>query len=319
MIDAHGYLLADGATGTELFQRGLTSGEPPEAWNLDQPEKIRSAYGAYVDAGSQLFLTNSFGGTSFRLALHKLDDQVVELNEQAARLARDVADQAMEATPDRRILVAGSMGPSGELLEPMGSMTPAGCSAAFAEQAEGLHRGGADVLWIETMSSLDEAEYAIAGAREASDLPICLTMSFDTAGRTMMGVDGVSAAQLAIGLKIDAIGANCGNNLADTEAAIREMRSVDPDILIISKGNAGIPEWHGTDLHYNGTPEVMAAYAHRARQVGAQIIGACCGSTPAHIAMMRQVLDGDLPVPEVEEVTATTKLVAKKRTSRRRR
>ncbi len=315
LVAERGFLVLDGATGTELFRRGLQSGDPPEAWNVDRPDVITDAYRAYADAGSDLILTNTFGGTRFRLALHKLEDRVVELNATAARLARSVVDD-VKAETDRTILVAGSMGPTGELMEPMGSMSPQACTSAFAEQAEGLAAGGADLLWIETISSLEEGEAAVAGARQACDLPICLTMSFDTAGRTMMGVTGTAAAELATGLGIDAIGANCGNNLADTEAAIRQMREVDSDILIISKGNAGIPEWRGTDLHYDGTPEVMAAYAVRAREAGAQLIGACCGSTPEHIALMRAVLDGDEPVPEVEIVPATTTLVAKPREGR---
>jgi 5-methyltetrahydrofolate--homocysteine methyltransferase len=316
LIAEKGFLVLDGATGTELFRRGLESGNPPEAWNVEQPEVILDAYQAYVDAGSDLFLTNTFGGTRYRLALHKLDERVFELNKVAAELGRQVADRAREEQ-GRTVLVAGSMGPTGELMEPMGSMSMQACTSAFADQAEGLAAGGADVLWIETISSLEEGEAAVAGARSVCDLPICLTMSFDTAGRTMMGVTGAAAAELAARLEVDAVGANCGNNLADTEAAIKQMREANPDILIISKGNAGIPEWRGTELHYNGTPEVMAAYADRARQAGAQLIGACCGSTPEHIGLIRRVLDGDEPVPEVEEITATTTLVAKQRSGRR--
>lgn len=323
LITANGFAVIDGATGTELFRRGLESGNPPEEWNVDRPEVIRDAYQAYVDAGSDIFLTNTFGGTRYRLALHKLEERVLELNEAAARIGREVADGAAVGEKARTVLVAGSMGPTGELLEPMGSMSVEACTSAFAEQAEGLTTGGADLLWIETMSSLEEAEAAVVGARRTSDLPICLTFSFDTAGRTMMGVTGTDAAELAARLDIDAVGANCGNNLADTENAIKQMRAVNADILVISKGNAGIPEWHGTELHYNGTPEVMAAYAHRAREAGAQLIGACCGSTPDHINLMRSVLDGEQPVPEVEEIAATTTLVAKSdrsgRSGRRRR
>lgn len=315
LVTEKGFLVLDGATGTELFRRGLQSGHPPEAWNVDRPDVITEAYRAYADAGSDLILTNTFGGTRYRLALHKLEERVVELNREAARLARSVVDE-VKATTGRTVLVAGSMGPTGELMEPMGSMSAQACEAAFAEQAEGLVAGGADVLWIETISSLEEGEAAVAGARSVCDLPICLTMSFDTAGRTMMGVTGTAAAELATRLDIDAVGANCGNNLADTEAAIAQMREANPDILIISKGNAGIPEWRGTELHYDGTPEVMAAYAARARDVGAQLVGACCGSTPEHIALMRAVLDGEEPVPEVEVVAATTTLVAKPRGGR---
>ena len=319
LVARQGFALIDGATGTELFRRGLGSGDPPEAWNTDEPDKIRSAYRAYVDAGSDVFLTNSFGGTHYRLALHKLDEQVHELNEAAARLAREVADAAMATDTDRTILVAGSMGPTGELLEPMGSMTPQACAAAFAEQAKGLADGGADVLWIETMSSLEEAEAAVLGARTVCDLPICLTMSFDTAGRTMMGVTGTMAAELSIRLGIDAIGANCGANLVDTENAVREIRAAAPDLLVISKGNAGIPQWHGDELRYDGTPEIMAAYANRARDLGAQLIGGCCGSSSEHIALMRAVLDGDATVPEIEEITVETRLAPAERPRRRRR
>ncbi len=319
LVAKAGYALIDGATGTELFKRGLGSGDPPEAWNADHPDRIRSAYEVYVNAGSDIFLTNSFGGTHFRLALHKLDDRVVELNRLGAEIGRQVAEDAMAATPGRIVVVAGSMGPSGELMEPMGSMTPATCTAAFAEQATGLAQGGADILWIETMSSLEEVEAAVNGAREACDLPICVTMSFDTAGRTMMGVTGTDAARTAARLGVDAVGANCGNNLADTEAAVRQMHEIDPNLMLISKANAGIPEWHGTELHYSGTPEVMAAYSARARDLGATIIGGCCGTSAEHIQLMRAVLDGEAPVPEVEEIPTGTQLVEKDRAGGRRR
>jgi len=306
-------LLIDGAMGTELFRRGLGSGDPPELWNVDQPARVQEVHQAYVDAGSDIFLTNSFGGTRYRLALHELQDRVVELNRAAAAIARDVADRS-----PRSVLAAGSMGPTGELLEPMGSMSAAACRSAFAEQAAGLDQGGADLLWIETMSSVEELEAAALGAREVCDLPIIATMSFDTAGRTMMGVTGRAAAELACRLGLDGIGANCGNNLADTEAAVLEMTEAAPDLLVVSKGNAGIPEWQGAELHYSGTPDVMAAYAHRARGLGVRLIGSCCGSTPDHIAHMRRVLDGDEPVPEVEIERATTRIVTRQRRSRRR-
>jgi methionine synthase I (cobalamin-dependent) len=203
----------------------------------------------------------------------------------------------------------------------MGSLTPATCADAFREQAIGLEEGGADLLWIETMSHLDEVAAAVEGARSVSDLPVCATLSFDTAGRTMMGVTGEDAVNRLAEHGVDAIGANCGNNLADTEAALREMRAAHPHVLLISKANAGMPEWHGTELHYSGEPEVMAAHAARQRDAGIQIIGACCGSAPRHLAMMRQVLDGAIPVPEVEFEVATVRQVPKgrKRTGRRSR
>ena len=314
LLSERDVLLVDGAMGTELFTRGLGSGAAPELWNVDHPDRVQAVHDDYIAAGSDIILTNSFGGTSFRLALHKLEDRVVELNKAAAAVARASADGA-----DRQVLVAGSMGPSGELLEPMGSMTPATCTEAFAAQAEGLAAGGADLLWIETMSHLDEVRYAVAGARSVSDLPICATLSFDTAGRTMMGVTGRSAMRELADLGVAAIGANCGNNLADTEAAIAEMHRTNPDVILISKANAGMPEWRGTELHYSGSPEVMAAHADRQRAAGVQVIGACCGSSPEHLAMMRRVLDGSMEPPEVEFEVAVVRQVPKGRARRGRR
>ncbi|MGI9602833.1 MAG: betaine--homocysteine S-methyltransferase [Acidimicrobiales bacterium] len=314
LVADRGVLLVDGAMGTELFSRGLPSGESPERWNIDEPERVQSVHQAYVEAGSDIFLTNSFGGTHFRLALHDLHHQVVEINTAAARIARDVADAS-----ERVVLVAGSMGPTGELLEPMGTMTPETCASAFAEQAEGLAAGGADLLWIETMSSSDELAAAVTGTRRSTDLPIIATMSFDTAGRTMMGVTGRQAAVLAVELGIEGIGANCGNNLADTEAAVTEMLSAAPDLVVVSKGNAGIPEWRGADLYYSGSPALMAAYADRARQLGVALIGACCGSTPDHIAHMRRVLDGVEPVPDISIEAAPERTAGTRRRSGRSR
>lgn len=289
------HLVVDGATGTELFARGLEAGDAPERMNLDKPDAVHALHTAYVDAGSDIILTNTFGGTRYRLALHGLDARVVEINRRAAEHARYVVDNR-----DRRILVAGSMGPTGELLVPLGALEYHDAVDAFADQAQGLTEGGADLLWIETMSSLEEAEAAIEGARRSSDLPIAVTMSFDTAGRTMMGVSGTMAGERFSALGVAAIGANCGNNLADTEAALAEIRAAAPGIPVISKANAGIPEWHGAELSYSGSPDVMAAHAHRVQSDGVQIVGGCCGNTPAHIAAIRGVLDGTLAVPDVE-------------------
>jgi methionine synthase I (cobalamin-dependent) len=311
LLNERGVLLIDGAMGTELFSRGLEAGGAPELWNVEHPDLIVAVHTEYVNAGSDIILTNSFGGTGFRMKLHQLDKRVIELNEAAARVAREAADGG-----DRRVIVAGSMGPTGELLEPMGSLTPATCAAAFAEQAKGLDAGGADVLWIETMSHLDEITGAIEGARSVSDLPICATLSYDTAGRTMMGVTGEEAVSRLAELGVAAMGANCGNNLADTEAATAEMRAKNPDILLISKANAGMPQWVGAELHYSGSPEIMGAHAHRQREAGVQIIGACCGSSPEHLAMMRQVLDGVVEPPEVEFETAVKRAVIKPRERR---
>lgn len=301
LIAERGLLLVDGATGTQLMAAGLEAGDAPERLNLDRPDVVHGLHESYVNVGSDIVLTNTFGGSAYRLMLHKLDDRVTEINREAARHARYVVDQL-----DRKVLVAGSIGPTGELLVPLGSLEPADAAAAFADQARGLSEGGADVLWIETMSSMEEIEAAIDGARSVSDLPIAVTLSFDTAGRTMMGVDGTSAGLRLAELDVAAMGANCGNNLADTEAAVIAMVAVAGDIPVISKANAGIPQWRGAELVYSGTPDVMAAHAHRTHNHhGATIIGGCCGNDPSHLAAMRAVLDGTSPVPDVEHVAAS--------------
>jgi methionine synthase I (cobalamin-dependent) len=278
-------------------------------------ERVQSVHQAYVDAGSDVILTNSFGGTRYRMKLHDLQDRVVELNRAAAQNARAAADAA-----DRPVLVAGSMGPTGELLVPMGNMTYEQCRDAFAEQAQGLIEGGVDVLWVETMSDLNEVKAAVEGARAVSaDIPICATMSYDTRGRTMMGVTGAVMAQELGGLGLTAIGANCGNNLPETEAALAEMHAAMPDLILIAKANAGMPRFEGEKLVYDGTPEVMAAYADRVHQHGVALIGGCCGSGPEHIRMMKQVLTGAIPVPEVAEGVAAEAASTRVRERRVRR
>ncbi len=314
-LQQQGFLVLDGAMGTQLFARGLVSGGSPEAWNVEHPERVQSVHQAYVDAGSDVILTNSFGGTRYRLKLHDLQDRVVELNRAAAQNARVVADAA-----GRPVLVAGSMGPTGELLVPMGNMTYEQCRDAFAEQAQGLIEGGVDVLWVETMSDLNEVKAAVEGARAVSaDIPICATMSYDTRGRTMMGVTGAVMAQELGGLGLTAIGANCGNNLPETEAALAEMHAAMPDLILIAKANAGMPRFEGEKLVYDGTPEVMAAYADRVHQHGVALIGGCCGSGPEHICMMKQVLTGAIPVPEVAEGVAAEAASTRVRERRVRR
>ncbi|MCE2512877.1 MAG: betaine--homocysteine S-methyltransferase [Acidimicrobiia bacterium] len=317
LLAAKGYLVADGAMGTQLFAVGLSAGDPPEAWNVHHAEQVRAIHRAYLQAGADLVVTNSFGGTRFRLALHNLQDRVVELNTAAARNARIEADAEAERT-GRAVLVAGSMGPTGELLEPLGNMSAAGCQAAFAEQAEGLAAGGADALWIETMSDLDEVEAAVRGARSACDLPVTATMSFDTAGRTMMGVTGTELAERLDGLGLAAMGANCGNNVADTESAVIAMVIAAAATPVVSKPNAGVPVWSGDALVYDGTPEVMAAHAYRARAAGVAVIGSCCGSTPAHTAKIAAVLRGDQPPPDVELASPSTTPGTEDRLARRR-
>ena len=313
LIAERGALVVDGATGTQLMAAGLEAGDAPERLNLDRPEVVHGLHESYVNVGSDIILTNTFGGSRYRLKLHKLDDRVVEINREAARHASDVVDPL-----PRRVLVAGSIGPTGELIAPLGELEPGDAVAAFAEQARGLSEGGADLLWIETMSSMEEVEAAVHGARSVSDLPITVTLSFDTAGRTMMGVTGTQAAIGLRELGVAAFGANCGNNLADTEAALAEMVAVAGDTPVISKANAGIPHWHGTELVYSGSPDVMAAHADRTRRAVVTIIGGCCGNDPSHLAAIRGVLDGTLPVPDVDFTPAKRAATATRRRSRRR-
>jgi 5-methyltetrahydrofolate--homocysteine methyltransferase len=277
-------VVLDGAMGTMLMAAGL-SGGAPEEWNVSHPDQIRAVHRDYITAGSRLILTNSFGGTRFRLQGHGLGDRVVELNRAAAEVARAEADAALYP-----VFVAGSMGPTGELMVPFGSLTYEGAREAFAEQARGLAAGGVDVLWVETMSDLNEVKAAVEGARSVSDLPIVATMSFDTNGRTMMGTTPQQAAEVLGQLDLLAMGANCGANLADTEAAVQAMHEAYPQMTIVAKANAGIPRMEGDELIYDGTPEVMGAYARRARAAGARLIGACCGSSAAHIQAIDEAL-----------------------------
>ncbi len=285
LLSERGYLLADGATGTNLFDMGLESGEAPEAWLLEHPDRVQALHQSFVDAGSDIFLTNTFGGTRHRLKLHGLDDQVTSLNRTAARLARGIADEA-----DRPVLVAGSVGPTGELLTPLGKLEKTDAVNSFKEQIEGLVEGGIDLVWIETISAPDELEAAAEAAR-SFDLPVCATMSFDSAGRTMMGLTPRAFASLAADFNLDGFGANCGVGAADLMSSVIGFADATPTQPIIAKANCGIPSYEDGRIVYSGTVEQMAAYAQLARAAGAKIIGGCCGTKPEHIRAMRSALD----------------------------
>jgi 5-methyltetrahydrofolate--homocysteine methyltransferase len=288
LLGERGVLLADGGLGTGLFARGLTSGDSPELWNVEHPERVTSVHRSFVEAGSDIILTNSFGGNRYRLKLHGAEGRVRELNRAAASVARAAAGDAA-----RSVLVAGSIGPTGEILAPLGSLGQDEASEAFAEQAMALAEGGVDVLWIETMSAGQELAAAVAGAMRTG-LPIVTTMSFDTNGRTMMGTTPEAAVDLFRDLptKPVAYGANCGVGPAQllmTLLAMAGRRSGDE--VIVAKGNCGVPVFRDGQIHYSGTPEVMAAYARLARDAGARIIGGCCGTGPEHLVAMRGELD----------------------------
>jgi len=325
-----GWLLADGATGTNLFNMGLEAGEAPELWNEQHPDKVVALYQGSVDAGSDLFLTNSFGGNHARLKLHNAQARVGDLNRIAAEIGREVADRC-----DRVVIVAGSMGPTGEIMEPVGSLSHSVAVEMFHEQAEGLKAGGADILWVETISAREEFLAAAEGLALAN-MPWCGTMSFDTAGRTMMGL--TSRDMVSMVASIDpqplAFGANCGVGASDLLRTLKGFTAQEPDLPLISKGNAGIPKYVDGHIHYDGTPELMAEYAVLARNIGASVIGGCCGTMPEHLTAMRAALEtrsqGEPPsLDEIETIigpfssesdgTGDQATATKRRSSRRRR
>ena len=288
------WLLADGATGSNLFDMGLMSGDAPELWNTEHPERIAALHQSFVDAGADVLLTNSFGGTVYRLKLHNAQSRMAELNTLAAQIARRVADAS-----GRTIAVAGSMGPTGEIMEPIGPLTFDEAKAAFAEQALALKAGGADVLWIETMSSREEVEAAVAGAG-AAGLPIVCTLSFDTNGRTMMGISpsDFSAIEKTLSPRLAACGTNCGVGASEVVACIHNLaQSMGPEVVLVAKGNCGVPQYVDGAICYNGTPEIMAMYARMALDAGARIIGGCCGTSAKHLRAMRDALEQHTPGP----------------------
>jgi len=288
LLNARDWLLADGATGTNLFAMGLESGEPPEFWTTDKPDNIRKLHQGFVDAGSDIILTNTFGCNRHRLKLHKAQARVPELNEKAALLAGEVAENA-----DRPVIVAGSVGPTGEIFEPAGALSYEEGVAAFREQMAALAEGGVDVIWIETMSAEEEVRAAVEAAREvAAGLPVVATMSFDTAGRTMMGVTPARFAELAGALELDAFGSNCGTGAPDLLVAVLKMTEAAPDAVVVAKANAGVPEFVDGEIRYSGTVELAGTYARIALDAGARIIGGCCGNSFDHVRAMHDALVG---------------------------
>ncbi len=306
LLDSRPYLLADGATGTTLFAMGLTAGEAPEFWNAERPDKIAELHRGFVEAGSDIILTNTFGGNRHRLSLNQAEDRVAELNQAAARIARQVADSA-----GRPVVVAGSMGPTGGLFEPYGLLTLEEGKAIFAEQAQALAQGGVDVLWLETLASREEVEAGVAGAA-ITGLPVICTMNFDTNGRTMMGLAPADLAQICgeVTPRPVVYGSNCGAGAADTVACMLNLaKAADPDQTLVAKANCSFPEFvDGAVRYHTSTPELMADYARLSRAAGAQIVGGCCGTVPRHIRAMKQALESDTPGPKPDLDTVVTQL-----------
>lgn len=277
-----GILVADGATGTQLQKAGLPPGAPSELWVLQNPDGVRNLHRSYVKAGSDIILTDTFGGSRHKLARNGLGDQVMEINRQAARLAREIAGD--------KVIVLGDIGPTGELLEPMGPLSYEEAVATFAEQASGLVEGGVDAILIETMSDLNEAKAAVEGVHKATTLPVLVTMSFDTRGRTMMGVKPANAAKELWAMGVTAVGANCGRTLTETFDAVQAMHQAVPDAVLMAKPNAGLPHISDGESTYDVTPDVMAEHATKFADLGVKIFGGCCGSNPDHIKAVAEVL-----------------------------
>ncbi len=271
-------LASDGAMGTMLQERGLTDGGAPELWNVEKPEEIEAVLEAYAAAGAKFITTNTFGATRGRLELHGLADRVFELNQAGAAIARKVADRHPGS------FVMGDIGPSGELMDPMGTLTPESAKELFAEQIKGLVAGGVDAILIETMSDLAEVEAAVEAAKEvAPGMPIIATMSFDTNLRTMMGVKPAMAVTHLSSIGVRIIGANCGRGTDEMRQIAQEMVNARPEgVFIITQSNSGLPKLVGDTFIYEGTPDEMAKYAAEMKEMGVNIVGSCCGSTPAH-------------------------------------
>ncbi|MGD8966726.1 MAG: homocysteine S-methyltransferase family protein [Anaerolineae bacterium] len=276
-------IVADGAMGTMLQTAGLPPGMPPEGWLLQNPGAVVGVHQAYIEAGSDLLLTCTFGATRPRLERSGLGDRVGEINQRAVEVAREAADDGA--------FVAGDIGPLGEFLTPLGTLTYEEAVGIFAEQAAALTKAGVDLLYVETMAALDEVNAAIEGALQAGEgTPVTVTLSFDSHGRTNMGVRPEEAAEALLEWGVNALGANCGATLDMTLGAVETMHQVAPGIPLIVKPNAGKPRLVGDEVVYDATPEDMASYARRFVDLGARIVGGCCGSTPEHIAAIARAV-----------------------------
>ena len=276
-------IIADGATGTMLQAAGLPPGIPPEGWLLDNAEAVLGVHRAYIDAGSELILTCTFGATRPRLERSGLGDRLEEINHRAVEIARKAAGN--------EVFVAGDIGPMGEFLAPLGDLMYQEAVDIFAEQASALVGAKVDVLFIETMAALEEVQAAVEGTLQvANGTPVTATLSFDSHGRTNMGIRPEEAAEALLDLDVDAFGANCGATLDMTLEAVKTMHRLAPETPLIVKPNAGKPRMVNNEVVYDATPEDMADYARQFVALGAKIVGGCCGSTPEHIAAIAKAL-----------------------------
>ncbi len=286
-LNAGEILVADGATGSNLQKMGLKPGRPPEDLIIDNPDIIYQLEKSFVDAGSDIILTCTFGGTRMRMKDSKYQDRAPEVNTRAADLARKAAISRNDG-----VLVAGSMGPVGTLIKPYGPLNAEDVKATFAEQAKALAEGGVDFLLIETMFSFEETSAAFEGAKSVSDLPIVVSFSYDRGTRTMMGVKPRDVIKKYCEMGATLVGANCGTTLENMEAVVKEYTATVPSFPLWVKPNAGVPHM---DIQteqgvYDMGPEDMATYARKYVELGAKVVGGCCGNTPEHIAAIAKAV-----------------------------
>ena len=277
-------LISDGAWGTFLQAKGLQPGECPEEWNITHADDVLDIAKSYIDAGSDMVETNSFGGSKYKLANYGLQDKVFELNKAAAEISRKAATNKY---------VLGSIGPTGKILM-MGEVTSVDLYEAFKEQAMALEAGGADAIMIETMTDMEEAVQAIKAAKENTACEIFCTMAFDKTIqgdiRTMVGVSPADMVEQIIDAGAELIGANCGNGAKDMIGIVKEIRKTNQDIPILIHANAGAPMYKDGETVFPESPDEMCTYAQGLINAGANIIGGCCGTTPAHIAKIVESL-----------------------------
>lgn len=278
-------LVSDGAWGTFLQQKGLQPGECPELWNLTHRQEVMDIARSYIDAGSDMIETNSFGGSRYKLEKFGLADQGYRLNKAAAEISREAAGTEK--------LVLGSIGPTGKMLL-LEEVTPEELYDAFREQAMALEAGGADAIVIETMTDLDEAVLAVKAARENTSLEIICTMTFDrlVTGeyRTMMGISPAEMVQPLKEAGATILGANCGNGMSGMVDIVAEIRRADPDVPVLVHANAGMPVYKDGHTHFPESPEETASFVKALSAAGANIIGGCCGTTPEHIRRIREAM-----------------------------
>ena len=277
-----GVLIADGATGTNYQTMGMEPGLAPEQWLFDAPERVVELHRAFVTAGADIVLTCTFGASSLRLTEGPLIGKSREVNLRAAELAREGAGD------DR--LVAGSLGPTGQLIEPYGLLNREAAVEAYAEQALALAEGGVDLLVLETIFAVEEAVWGVEGVQSVTDLPLVVSFSFDMGTRTMMGLNPTDAVSAVTPLGIAAVGTNCGRSLADSDVVVTEILAAAGDVPVWVKPNAGVPQVIGANVVYEAGPEMLADHVAGYVEQGVRIVGGCCGSTPDHVAAIARAL-----------------------------